>query len=167
MRQVVVAPIQKRTMSRLQRAESSWSEPTVGSLIGGSMEEDLLRIKANKAGLHAFVSRTNTDIDHTVYYIRMEYFEVRNEFLEPVAWETSTRYSEVEKFLVELKERRAIQLPALPRKRMMSSLTQDAIDERKRGIDTILGALLPLHAGVPQVRRFLELEVPTLPDRPA
>jgi len=123
------------------------------------MEEELLRIKANKAGLHAFVSTTTTEVDHTVYVIRMEYFEVRNEFLEPVSWQMSTRYSELEKFLVELKERRGIVLPALPRKRMMTSLTEDAIVERKRGIDTILATLIPQHAGVPHVRQFLQLEV--------
>ena len=152
-------------MSRLRGATSSTFEESLGSLIGGSMEEDLLRIKANKAGLHAYVSNTRTEVDHTVYYIRMEYFEARDEFLEPVAWETRTRYSELEKFLAELKERRGIQLPALPRKRMMSSLTSDAIAERKRGIDTILATLLPLHAGVPQVRQFLQLEAPDAPPR--
>ena len=39
------------------------------------------------------------------------------------------------------------------------------IAERKRGIDTILATLLPLHAGVPQVRQFLQLEAPDAPPR--
>ena len=144
-------------MARIERSGSSFTEPTIGSIIGGSMESDLQRIKANKNGLHAYVKDHHKG-EFTTYTIRIEYFEVRNEFLEPISWQIETRYSEFDQFLKTLKERcPEVELPALPRRRLTSSMTTAAIEERTKGIDTILTALLPKYAGEPFVRTFFKL----------
>ena len=75
------------------------------------------------------------------------------------SWEVNTRFSEVIKLLDTLRTQRNIQLPPLPRRRLFSSKSQEAIKERREALNVILEAMVPEYAGVPEVGQFLQLEI--------
>ena len=103
------------------------------------------------AGLSAVVKETKMEAKTTTYHVNV--VTVSGE------WQVVTRYSEVEKLLGALKKQ-GLELPCvLPRKRMTSSNSAAAVEERRKAIDAILFELVQRHRAVPEVRHFLQLSV--------
>ena len=72
-------------------------------------------------------------------------------------WEVITRYSAMQKLVIDLKAL-GIETAPLPRKRMTSSKSEEAIQERAKALDALLVQLTHSHSAEPIVRGFLGLD---------
>jgi len=123
-----------------------------------ALEEDLIRVQSVQQELRSVVHSTYNHAHHTDYTIRTTDRDGNT-------WECHSRYSAVVRLLEELKQKRDIgELPVMPRKRWFHSFQGAVIWERRAALNAVLAALVPRHAGIPEVRLFLRLDDERLDD---
>jgi len=127
------------------------------SAMEDALEEDVTRVQSVLEELHSVVLSTENVKNVRQHSTHTEY-TIRTTDRRGIVSETNTRYSDVIELLDQLKQRRGVELPEMPRKHLFHSLDDSVIQERQAALDTILAAAVPRHAGIPQVRRFLRLD---------
>ena len=77
---------------------------------------------------------------------------------EDYSWFVEIRYSDMELLASNLQSRHHFALPPLPRKRMFSSCSDEAMQERTTAFNDVLKILVTCHVQIPMVRDFLQVE---------